>query len=37
MSYKELTLQDTDVLVPSMNVPAEIVNNIKFLLRKIQD
>ena len=30
MTYKELALQHTDVLVPSMNIPAEISNNIKF-------
>ena len=32
MTYKELTLQHTDVLVPSTNIPAEISNNIKYLL-----
>ena len=37
MTYKELTLQHADVLVPSMNIPAEISNNIKYLLRNIQD
>ena len=37
MTYKELPLQHADVLVPSMNIPAEITNNIKFLLRNIQD
>ena len=37
MTYKELTLQRADVLVPSMNIPAEITNNIKYLLRNIQE
>ena len=37
MTYKELTLQQADVLVPSMNIPAEITNNTKYLLRNIQD
>ena len=37
MTYKELTLQQADVLVPSMNIPAGIINNIKYLLRNIQD
>ena len=37
MTYKELTLQQADVLVPSMNIPAEITNNIKYLLRNIQE
>ena len=37
MTYKELTLQQADILVPSMNIPAEITNNIKYLLRNIQD
>ena len=37
MTYKELALQHANVLVPSMNIPAEISNNIKFLLRNIQD
>ena len=36
MTYKELNLQEADILVPSMNIPAEIVNNIKYLLRNIQ-
>ena len=37
MTYKELTLQQADVLCPSMNIPAEITNNIKYLLRNIQE
>ena len=37
MTYKELTLQQADVLLPSMNIPAEITNNIKYLLRNIQE
>ena len=37
MTYKELTLQQADVLVPSMNIPAKITNNIKYLLRNIQE
>ena len=37
MTYKELTLQQADILVPSMNIPAKIINNIKYLLRNIQD
>ena len=37
MTYKELTLQHADVLVPSMHTAIEIINNIKFLLRRIQD
>ena len=37
MTYKELTLQEADVLLPSMNIPAEIINNIKYLLRNIQE
>ena len=37
MKYKELTLQHANVLVQSMNIPAEITNNIKYLLRNIQD
>ena len=37
MTYKELTLQHADVLVPSMHTAAEIIYNIKFLLRRIQD
>ena len=37
ITYKELTLQHANVLVPSMNIPAEISNNIKYLLRNIQD
>ena len=37
MTYKELTLQEADILLPSMNVPAEITNNIKYLLRNIQE
>ena len=37
MTYKELTLQWADVLLPSMNIPAEITNNIKYLLRNIQE
>ena len=32
MTYKELTLQQADVLLPSMNIPSEITNNIKYLL-----
>ena len=32
MTYKELTLQQADILLPSMNIPAEITNNIKYLL-----
>ena len=34
MTYKELTLQQADVLVPSMKIPAKITNNIKYLLRE---
>ena len=37
MMYKELTLQQAGVLVPSVNIPAEITNDIKYLLRNIQD
>ena len=37
MTYKELTLQQADVLMPSMNIPAKITNNIKYLLRNIQE
>ena len=37
MTYKELTLQEADVLLPSMNIPAEITNNIKYLLQNIQE
>lgn len=37
MTNKELTLQHADVLVPSMHTAAEIINNIKVLLRRIQD
>ena len=37
MTYKELTLQEADILLPSMNVPAEITNSIKYLLRNIQE
>ena len=37
MTYKELTLQQADILLPSMNIPAEITNNIKYLLRNIQE
>ena len=37
MTYKELTLQQADVLLPSMNIPAKITNNIKYLLRNIQE
>ena len=37
MTYKELTLQEADILLPSMNIPAEIINNIKYLLRNIQE
>ena len=37
MTYKELTLQQADVLVPLMNIPAEITKNIKYLLRNIQE
>ena len=36
-TYKELTLQQADVLMPSMNIPAKITNNIKYLLRNIQE
>ena len=34
MTYKELTLQQADVLVPSMNIPAKITNNIKIPSQK---
>ena len=37
MTYKELTLQEADILLPSMNIPTEITNNIKYLLRNIQE
>ena len=37
MTYKELTLHEADVLLPSMNIPAEITKNIKYLLRNIQE
>ena len=37
MTYKELTLQQADVLLPSMNIPTKITNNIKYLLRNIQE
>ena len=37
MKYKELTMHQADVLLPSMNIPAEITNNIKYLLRNIQE
>ena len=37
MTYKELTLQQADVRVPSMNISAKITNNIKYLLRNIQE
>ena len=37
MTYKELTLHQADVLLPSMNIPTEITNNIKYLLRNIQE
>ena len=37
MTYKELTLQEADVLLPSMNIPTEITNNIKYLLQNIQE
>ena len=37
MTYKELTLQQADVLLPSMNIPAKITNNIKYLLTNIQE
>ena len=37
MTYKELTLQQADVLMSSMNIPAKITNNIKYLLRNIQE
>ena len=37
MTYKELTLQEADVLLPSMNIPTKITNNIKYLLWNIQE
>ena len=37
MTYKELTLQQADILMPSLNIPAEITKNIKYLLRNIQE
>ena len=37
MTYKELTLHQADILLPSMNIPTEITNNIKYLLRNIQE
>ena len=37
MTYKELTLHQADVLLPSMNIPTEITNNIKYLLRNIEE
>ena len=37
MSYKEISLNHADVLVPSMHIQAEIINNIKYLLRNIQE
>ena len=37
MTYKELTLQQADILMPSMNILAKITKNIKYLLRNIQE
>ena len=37
MTYKELTMTHPDALIPSMDIGAEIIYTIKYLLRIIQD